>query len=113
MINKIVPSRPSINVKEVLKKLKISLDNNFPNEGVLTKKFEKKIKDILKIKYVVATTNGTSAIYLALKANGIGKGDEVIIPNITFPATANAVSMSGAKVRLCDVSPNNLLMDIK
>ena len=50
---------------------------------------------------------------LALKSIGVKKGDEVLIPNITFQATANAVKLTGAKPVLVDISPENLLMDPK
>ena len=111
-MKKIIFSEPIIDLKESSKILDIALKKNFPNEGSLTKIFEKKIKKILNVKYAISTTSGTSALYLALKANKVGIGDEVIIPNITFPATANAVNMTGAKVVLCDVSKDNLLMDL-
>ena len=84
-----------------------------PNEGYLTKKFEIRISNLIKVKHVVATTSGTIAIFLALKALGIGKDDEVIVPNITFAATVNAVSLTGAKPVLADVSKDNLLLDLK
>ena len=104
-------SKPKINFSSTSRIFKQSIKNNFPNEGPLTKIFENKIKKVLNVKYVIATTSGTAALYLALKANNIGYGDEVIIPNITFPATANAVHMTGAKVVLVDISKKNLLID--
>jgi len=79
------------------------LDNNFPNEGELTTLFENKISDLLGCKHAVAVTSGTAAIFLSLKSLGIGPGDEVIVPDITFIATANAVEMCGAKPVLVDV----------
>jgi len=108
----IYPTNPIINTKDTLNLIKTCLDKNFPNENILTKNFENILKKLLKVQHVILTTSGTSAIYLALKANNIGKGDEVIIPNITFPATANAVHMTGAKVVLADVSKKNLLLDV-
>ena len=95
-MRKIVLARPLIDVNDSSKIIRKVLNNNFPNEGEQTKIFEKKICKLLKVKYAVTTTNGTSAIFLALKANGIKYNDEVLIPNITFPATANAVKMAGA-----------------
>ena len=68
----------------------------------------KKICKLLKVKYAVTTTSGTVAIFLALKAAGIKNGDEVIIPNITFPATANAIKMAGGKIILADVNPKKI-----
>ena len=58
------------------------------------------------------TTSGSSALLLALKTLNIGHGDEVIVPNFTYQATANAVSLAGAKVVLIDVDPDNLI-DVK
>ena len=63
----------------------------------MTDFFESQIKKILNVKYAISVTSGTTALYLALKANDINYGDEVIIPNITFPTTANAVNMAGFK----------------
>ena len=112
-MKKICFTEPDIHRKETIKFLKETIDSNFPNEGKLTNKLEKKAKKILKSKYAVATTSGTAALYLSLKSIGIQHGDEVIIPNITFQATANAVTMTGAKVKLADINPSNLLMDLK
>ena len=112
-MRKIVLARPLIDVNDSSKIIRKVLNNNFPNEGEQTKIFEKKICKLLKVKYAVTTTNGTSAIFLALKANGIKYNDEVLIPNITFPATANAVKMAGGKPVLVDVNPKNILIDEK
>jgi perosamine synthetase len=84
------------------------LDSNFLNDGEYTTQFEKKLANVLGCKHVVAVTNGTSALFLSLVANGIGLGDEVIVPDITFFATASAVTMAGAKPILVDVDPNTL-----
>jgi perosamine synthetase len=102
---------PIINKKEY-KLVNDVLRSNFPNEGKLTKKFEKQVSDLLNIKYVIAVTNATSAMFLSLKALGIGHGDEVIVPDLTFIATANAVEMTGAKAVLTDINPETLTIDI-
>jgi len=107
MIKKINWFKPNVGRVEY-KYVKKVIESNYPNQGVFTKKFEKKISKILNVKYVVAVPSGTVAIYLALKALGIGKGDRVVVPNITFVATANAVEMTGAKVVLVDVDKKNL-----
>ena len=88
------------------------VDSNFLNEGKLTRKFEKLISNFLNIKYAVAVTSGTSALTLSLLANGIGKGDEVIIPNFTFIASANAVMLSGAKPVFVDINSENFTIDV-
>ena len=112
-MKKIILAQPYINIKDSSKILNSVLKSNFVNEGTQTREFEKRVCKLLKIKYAVTVTSGTAAIFLALKAAGIKKDDEVIIPNITFPATANAVRMAGGKIILVDVNPLNLLIDVK
>jgi len=104
---------PQIDKNDSLKIIKSVLIKNSPNEGNLTRKLEDKISKMLNIKYVIATTSGTVAIFLALKALKIKKGDEVLVPNITFAATINAVNLTGAKPVLIDVNEENLLLDDK
>jgi len=86
-------------------------ENNFPNEGKLTIEFESKLAKLLKVKHIVAVNNATSAMFLSLKALGIGRGDEVIVPDLTFIATANAAMMAGAKAVLVDIDPKTLTID--
>ena len=111
--NKILLAEPVIDSKETLTLAKKVLDTNFPNEGKFTKLFEKKLSKLLRTKYAVTATSGTISIFLALKAVGVRENDEVIVPNITFPATANAVKLAGGKVVLVDVDKDNLLIDEK
>jgi perosamine synthetase len=98
---------PQVGQKEKELLLQV-LDSNFLNDGEYTTQFEKMLADLLGCKHVVAVTSGTSALFLALAANGIGPGDEVLVPDITFIATANAVTMTGAKPVLVDVDPSTL-----
>src|SRR5581483_10719624 len=91
-------------VKQVFK-------SNFPNEGELTNKFEKKLASLLNVPYAIAVPNGTAALFLSLKALHIGYGDEVIVPDVSFISTANAVEMTGAKAILVDIDPVTLGMD--
>ena len=58
--------------------------------------FESKFAEFCKSKYAIAASSGTAALHLALVAIGIGPGDEVIVPSLTFIATANAVTYTGA-----------------
>jgi perosamine synthetase len=88
------------------------LDSNFLNDGDVTEKFAGKIAKLVDAKFGVGVTSGTSAIYLSLVALGIGHGDEVIVPDITFIATANAVSMTGAKPVLIDVDLSTLNLSV-
>lgn len=102
--------QPQIGTKEFAL-IKGVLKNNFPNEGLLTVEFERKIEKLLNVKHAIAVTNGTAAIFLSLKALGVGHGDDVIVPDLTFIATANAVKMAGANVVLADVTPESLTLD--
>jgi len=87
------------------------LDGGYLNDGEFTARFEKKIADLLGCKHAVAVTSGTAAIFLSLKGLGVGPGDEVIVPDATFIATANAVDLCGAKPVLVDINPDNLTID--
>lgn len=87
------------------------IDRNFPNDGDYTTAFEHRIGELLSVPYAVATTSGTSAIFLALAAAGIGHGDEVIVPDLTFIATANAVKLAGAVPVLVDVRRDDFNID--
>jgi len=87
------------------------IDSGFLNDGEVTAQFERQMAELLGCKHVVATTSGTTAIFLALAAMGVGPGDEVIVPDVTFIATANAVTLTGAKPILADVEPGRLTLD--
>ena len=84
------------------------IDSAYLNEGEVASEFEKQVAQKIGTTYAVATTNGTSAIFLALAGLGIGPGDEVLVPNFTFVATANAVRLTGANVKLVDIEAPHL-----
>ena len=73
------------------KAIAIALKSNLLTDGPILRKFEKEFSRFTGSKYAIGVSNATSALQLSLKSLGIGKGDEVIIPDITFVATANAV----------------------
>ncbi len=87
------------------------IESGFLNDGDVTTRFEQQIAELLGCKHVVAVTSGTAAIFLALAAIGVGAGDEVIVPDLTFIATANAVTLTGAKPVLVDIDPHKLTLD--
>jgi perosamine synthetase len=87
------------------------LDSNYLNDGDVTEQFERRLAELLDVKYVIAVTSGTAAITLALAGLGVGAGDEVLVPDITFIATANAVKLAGAKPVLVDVDSQTLNID--
>ncbi len=89
------------------------LDSNYLNDGNVTRAFETKIAEFIGAKHCVAVTSGTAAIALALMGMGIGHGDEVIVPDFTFIATANAVRLTGAQVKLVDIEPKRFSIDVE
>ncbi len=73
--------------------------------------FEEAFAEICGVDYAIACNNGTSAIHLALLGCGIGPGDEVIVPTLTYIASANAVRYCGAKPVLIDSEPRTFNLD--
>lgn len=94
----------NIGLKEIFSIYKASR-SNILTAGPIVQEFELAFAEYLNVKYVVGTSSCTAAIHLALQASEIGPGDEVIVPNITFAATALAVIHSGATPVLVDVDP--------
>jgi perosamine synthetase len=70
--------------------------------GEYVRRFEREFAAYCDVRYGVATHNGTVALHLALAALGIGPGDEVVLPSLTFVATANAVAYTGARPVFAD-----------
>lgn len=75
--------------------------------GKYVAQFEENFARYCGVKYGVATSNGTTALHLALTALGIGKGDEVIVPDLTFAATVNAVIYTGATPVIVDIEEDS------
>ena len=82
------------------------------SQGPVTEQFEEEIAHLLGVPHAVAATSGSTALLMALMALGIGAGDEVLIPDRTWIATAHAVLLAGAKVVLVDVLPDLPLIDV-
>lgn len=108
--SQIIQIEPWINYEEAFQLLRV-IKNRYVTEYKLTQEFENKIRTLTNSKHAISITNGTLALYVILKTLGIGKGDEVIVPDLTFIATANAVLMTGAKPVLCDVNLSNWGID--
>lgn len=73
--------------------------------------FEKEFARFCGVRHAIATSNGTVALHLALVALGVAPGDEILIPTVTYIATANAVRYCGATPVLVDVCPGTLNID--
>ncbi len=80
--------------------------------GSVTQAFENEFAALLKTRHALAVSNATVALHLACLAVGVGPGDEVIVPSLSFVATANAVLYAGAEVRFADIlGPHDLTID--
>lgn len=88
------------------------LEKEYLGMGEEVKLFEEKIKAYLNTPMsVVCVNSGTAALHLALSALGLQKGDEVLVPSITYVASFQAISAMGATPVACDVNPHTLLID--
>ena len=77
--------------------------------GAVTQAFEQELAAFVGAKHAFAVNNATAALHLACLAVGLGEGDEVILPSLTFVATANAVRYTGAKVVFADIESEDWL----
>ena len=108
-----VPQFKSFVNKEDFARLEPVFEKNYIAEGPFAKEFSEKLLDIIGAKYGCFASNGTLALYLAMRALGIQGGDEVIVQNLTFVASANAVEMTGATPVFTDVRAyNDLTIDL-
>jgi aminotransferase in exopolysaccharide biosynthesis len=94
--------------------LKECLDSTFVSSvGKFVDRFEADLVDFTGAKYAVAVVNGTSALHVALKLAGVQTGDEVLVPALTFIATANAVAYCNAVPHFVDSEAYTLGIDVK
>jgi dTDP-4-amino-4,6-dideoxygalactose transaminase len=98
--------------EEEIRRITCAINQEHISQGPVTSEFERQLGDVLNVPYVVATTSGSMALLMALWAAGIGPGDEVIVPNRTWIATAHAPLLLGAKVVLVDVEEKIPIMDV-
>jgi len=104
-------AEPSIGRKE-LKYVTDAVKSGWVSSiGKYIDEFEQSFARYCGVKYALSTSNGTVALHLALVSLGIGKNDEVVVPALTFIATANAVTYTGAKVVLVDSHPGCWCID--
>jgi len=80
--------------------------------GTYAKSFEKAFAEFCNVKHCIGVGNGTDALFIALKALGIGKGDDVITAANSFIATSEAITMTGAKVVFVDINPQTYNIDV-
>ncbi|MCX6802573.1 MAG: DegT/DnrJ/EryC1/StrS family aminotransferase [Candidatus Diapherotrites archaeon] len=99
-----IPVSDTVIVGNELAYLKECVDTRWVSSlGPFVKKFEDSFAQYCGVKFASSVSNGTAALHAALLAAGIGKGDEVIVPDMTFVSTANAAVFCGAKPVFADV----------
>ena len=88
----------------------VALKSDFLTTGPRVEQFEAAFAEKVGARHAVACSNGTAALHLAMMALDVGSGDVVIVPSITFAATANCARYQGAEVVFADVDPDSGLM---
>lgn len=108
---KLLPyGRQSVDEDDIAAVINI-LQSDWLTTGPKVAEFEQAFATFVACKDAVAVSNGTAALHAAMYAIGIQPGDEVIVPAITFAATANAVVYRGGRPVFADVDPDTLLID--
>jgi perosamine synthetase len=79
-------------------------------QGPQVARFEARLASLLSVDHAVAVSSGTAALHVSVVALGVTPLDEVIVPAFGFPATANAVELTGARARLADVDPETFAL---
>ena len=93
--------------------IKRALSFKYLTNGPKLEEFENKFKKFTNAKFAIGVSNATSALHLSLKSLDIKKGDEVIVPNLTFVATANSVLATGATPVIVDIDEKTLNISSK
>src|SRR6516165_2471809 len=104
-------SRPSLTELETEYVTRAIESGWVSSSGPYIEEFEERCAKFCGSKFAVSVSNGTLGLHLAMKALGLGPGDEVLVPDLSFIATANSVLMSGAKPVFVDIDPENLCLD--
>lgn len=96
---------------EIKKRVEEVLNSGYLTEGPVTKELEESVKKYTGCKHAIAFTSCTTGLETALRCIGAGPGDEVIVPDFTYPATATVAPMIGATSVIVDVDKDNMLID--
>ncbi len=102
-------AEPSLGIEELNNVVQAIESGWISSQGKFIVEFEQKFARYCGAQYGVAISNGTAALHLALEALGVTKGDEVIVPTLTFIATANAVTYCRRKAGPCRFSSGILV----
>jgi dTDP-4-amino-4,6-dideoxygalactose transaminase len=98
--------------EEELMELKETLESGWLTTGPKSVQFEESLRNYLGCRNVVSTSSCTAAMHLSLLASGVGRGHEVIVPDLAFMSDASMVEMVGARLILADIDPETLTISI-
>ncbi len=104
-------NRPSIGEAEIAG-VTACLRSQWITTGPLCKTFEKQFQDLTGAQHAVSLSSATAGMHILLSAIGIGHGDEVITPSLTFASTVNMISLSGARPVFADIHYDTLNIDV-
>lgn len=110
-VRKVYLQRPSLGSEEGAAVGRV-LESRWLGMGPRTMEFEERVREFLGAGNVIAVNSGTSALHIALDSIGIGPGDEVIVPSLTFVASIQAIANLGAEPVFCDVERNTLNLNL-
>lgn len=112
MLDKIIPyGRQDISDEDIASVVRV-LRSDFLTQGPAVESFEASFSEYIGCSHSVAVSNGTAGLHIAYLAAGVGPGDAVIVPAITFAATANAAVYCGGTPVFCDVDPETACISI-
>lgn len=105
--------RPDLTFDEVAAELRDVIESGQLTCGRKVLEFEHQIAATVGVKHAIATTSATTALHLALAAKGIGAGDEVLVSDFSFPASANAIIQTGAVPVFVDSRPGGFDLNVE
>src|SRR5437660_8146771 len=109
MKNKMIPLMVPDVGEEELQLIKEVFSTGFLTEGTFTQNFEKAVAEYIGVKHAIAVTSCTTALHTVLECLNV-KGKEIIVPDYTYPATAEAVILAGGRPVLVDVDLESMNM---
>jgi perosamine synthetase len=112
MANRFIPYGRQVIEDEDVAAVTEVLRSDWLTTGPLVPRFEAAFASFVEAGHAVAASNGTAALHLCMLAAGVGPGDEVIVPALTFVASANCARYVGATVVFADVRPDTLTIDV-
>ena len=112
-MNKMIPYGRQCITSDDIKTVTEILQSDFLTQGPKVPEFETTFAEYIGSKYAIAVSNGTAALHLAALALGVSANDNVIVPPITFVASANCIKYCGGNVSFCDINKDNYLIDLE